>query len=131
MLDEFDDDFAGFDAWARSEEPADRCPYAAQCKGARMPPQGSTDPQACEAISWCGMRQQLLAGEAEPVSDEGAAPVHAAPPRDASRRPQGLPEPDWDKLKAKARADAARARTARLAAAGIGMGAHRHSKYAV
>ena len=44
MLDADFDDFDGFDAWARSAAPANHCAYAAQCSGARMPPQGSTDP---------------------------------------------------------------------------------------
>jgi len=132
MLDADFDDFDGFDAWARSAAPANHCAYAAQCSGARMPPQGSTDPQACEAVSWCGMRQQLLSGEAEPKIEDAAPLLFTAPPRRASLRPASVPKADWDKLKSAARADAAKRRTARLAAAGVGMGGHRgQSKFAV
>ena len=46
---DFDDAFAPI--WiAQSTAPANHCEHAPQCTGARIAPQGSTDPMACEAV---------------------------------------------------------------------------------
>ena len=119
----FDD---AFDAIFIAQEgpPRHHCEHAPQCKGARIVPQGSTDPMACEAVDWCGLRRQIASGEAEPKTPEEPE-LKAAPPADRYAPPRGLPADDWDKLKAQARAEQRRKTVARMASAG-----HR-SRYAV
>ncbi|MFV0679232.1 replication endonuclease [Ottowia sp.] len=95
-----------------------RCPYAADCTGARIPPQGSTDPSACEAIEWCGMRQQLDSGAAERVQHEPPPLRATQSERQRSLKPEGMAAADWDKLKKQSKAQAHRRKVERMARAG-------------
>ena len=127
-----DTDWDDFDAPAAifiaQPDPAarQRCEYAARCKAGRIPPQGSTDPQACEALDWCGMRAQMINGEAKPATDEEAPPATITAPTDRYAPPKSMPADEWDKLKTQARADQHRRTVGRMAQAGA-----RRSKFAI
>ena len=119
-----DDDFEGIFIAQPSAAQCSTCPYAAQCK-VRVPPQGNTDPGACELLADCGLRALLDNGEAEPNTDTTPPPPPPVPAgRRHSAQPLDMADDQWDALKKKARADAHRQRTARMAAAGA-------SRYAI
>ena len=127
--DAFGDSFdTGHAIFIAQPDPAarQRCEYAGRCRQ-RIAPQGSADPQACEALDWCGLRAQINSGEAELAPLEAPAPAPAAtPPAARHAPPKGLPADDWEKLKAQARADQHRRTVARMAQAGA-----RRSKFAI
>ncbi len=116
-----EDDFDGI--FIAQPKACTTCPYAAQCR-VRVPPQGNTDPAACELLADCGLRTLLDNGEAEPKTEPAPPPPPVPAALRRSAKPLDMADDQWDALKKQARADGHRERTARMAAAGA-------SRYAV